>query len=598
MTLPAGAAVICLSASGMTTARRIARSLPEALVHGLAHRVEDADVAFDATMDHVATLFAAGVPVIGVCASGILIRAVAPLLADKRTEPPVLAVTEDGSAVVPLLGGHRGANAMARHCAAMTGGHAVVTTLGDSRAGRALDELPRGWRLADESRLASVMAALIAGEAAHLVVEAGDASWLQETGIRSAAAGRLSVCVTDRADASADLVMHPPVLALGAGCERGCDAEELIDLVVDTLAQANLAPGAVACVVSLELKSDEPAMLALAERLDVPFVVFTPERLEEELPRLRNPSRVVFAATGCHGVAEGAALAAAGNGGDLVVPKTRSKRATCAIARAPGSIDAGCTGIRPGHLAIVGLGPGPARLRTPEASRAIAGATDIVGYGGYLDLVPSLVRGKACHAFGLGEETERCRTALDLAAGGKKVALVSSGDPGIYAMASLVHELLDGSQRWRGTGVSVVPGISAVQLAAAEAGAPIGHDFCAISLSDLLTPRETILRRVRAAAEGDMVVAFYNPVSERRRELLGAARDILLEHRKADTPVVIGRLLGRKGGSTRHTTLVALKAGDADMLSLVLVGSSRTRRYRHRGRDMVYTPRGYGGTGA
>ncbi len=593
MTLPCGAAVICLAASGLAMARRIAGNLPGGRVHGLAHRVGDADVTFTVTVDHVAELFAAGVPVIGMCATGILIRAVAPVVVDKAHDPPLLAMTEDGTSIIPLLGGHRGANRLARHCAAVTGGAAITTTLGDARFPRALDEMPRGWRLAEASRTAPVMAAVAAGEAVRLDVEAGDATWLDGTGLESAAGGRLAVCVTDRSDRSADLVMHPPVLAVGAGCERGCDAGELVSLVLETLAAADLAHQAVACVASLDIKSDEPAMLALAEHLDVPLVVFPAERLEEELPRLRHPSDIVHAVTGCHGVAEGAALAVAGEDGDLVVAKTRSRRATCAVARAPGAIDAEILGARPGHLAIVGLGPGAAHLRTLQASRAIGEASDVVGYRGYLDLIPALARAKTCHAFGLGEETRRCRHALDLAAAGRKVALVSSGDPGIYAMASLVHELIDGSSRWQGVGISVIPGVSAVQLAAAEAGAPIGHDFCAISLSDLLTPRNTVLARVTAAAAGDFVVAFYNPVSGRRRHLLGLARDILLEHRDPATPVVIGRLLGRDGGSLVHTTLSALDAAAVDMLSLVIVGASQTRRSRHRGRTVVYTPRGY-----
>ena len=594
MTLPAGVAVICLAASGLEMARRIAANLPGGRVHGLAHRVEDADVTFTVTVDHVAQLFAAGVPVIGVCATGILIRAVAPVVVDKAREPPLLAMTEDGTSIIPLLGGHRGANRLARHCAAVTGGQAITTTLGDARFPRALDEMPQGWRLDETSRTATVMAALVAGEAVRLGIEAGDTTWLDSTGLGTAADGRLAVCVTDRTDRSADVVMYPPVLAIGAGCERGCDAGELVSLVLETLTAAKLAQQAVACVASLDIKSDEPAMLALAEHLDVPLVVFSAERLEEESPRLHHPSDTVHAVTGCHGVAEGAALAAVGEYGDLVVAKTRSRRATCAVARAPGDIDVEALGAgRPGELAIIGLGPGASSFRTLQASRAIGEASDVVGYRGYLDLVAALVCSKTCHAFGLGEEVDRCRHALDLAAGGRKVALVSSGDPGIYAMASLVHELVDGCSRWQGVGISVIPGVSAVQLAAAEAGAPIGHDFCAISLSDLLTPRNIVLARVRAAAEGDFVVALYNPVSGRRRHLLGLARDILLEHRDPATPVVIGRLLGREGRSLAHTTLESLDADALDMLSVVIVGASQTRRYRHRGRTVVYTPRGY-----
>jgi cobalt-precorrin 5A hydrolase/precorrin-3B C17-methyltransferase len=162
-------------------------------------------------------------------------------------------------------------------------------------------------------------------------------------------------------------------------------------------------------------------------------------------------------------------------------------------------------------------------------------------------------------------------------------------------MAALVHELLDvaPSPAWRGVEVATVPGVSAFQVAAARAGAPFGHDFCAISLSDLLTPREVIMKRVAAAAEGDFAVAFYNPVSLRRRDQLEEARTILLGHRPAATPVMVGRLLGREGEAMAHTTLGALAVDDVDMMSVVLVGSSQTRRYRRLGADAVYTPRGY-----
>jgi cobalt-precorrin 5A hydrolase/precorrin-3B C17-methyltransferase len=176
------------------------------------------------------------------------------------------------------------------------------------------------------------------------------------------------------------------------------------------------------------------------------------------------------------------------------------------------------------------------------------------------------------------------------------VALISSGDAGIYAMASLVFELLHHEERedWNRVKVMVVPGISALQAAAARIGAPLGHDFCAISLSDLLTPREDILKRVRAAAEGDFVVAFYNPVSMRRRDLLEEARDILLSARPLDTPVVLACNLGREGEDVSVTTLEVLTTSQADMLTLVLVGNSHSRAVQRGESLWVYTPRGYG----
>jgi cobalt-precorrin 5A hydrolase/precorrin-3B C17-methyltransferase len=187
--------------------------------------------------------------------------------------------------------------------------------------------------------------------------------------------------------------------------------------------------------------------------------------------------------------------------------------------------------------------------------------------------------------------------ALDLAASGRNVALISSGDAGIYAMASLVFELIErgGRADWARIEIEGLPGVSAMQAAAARAGAPLGHDFCAISLSDLLTPWAAIERRLKAAAKADFVVALYNPVSLRRRHQLAAARQILLQARPAETPVVLGRNLGRDAETLELTTLGALDAGDVDMLTVVLIGASTTRRLaRPDGGAWVYTPRGYG----
>jgi cobalt-precorrin 5A hydrolase / precorrin-3B C17-methyltransferase len=217
-----------------------------------------------------------------------------------------------------------------------------------------------------------------------------------------------------------------------------------------------------------------------------------------------------------------------------------------------------------------------------------------VGYRLYLDLLGAAIAGKARHDGALGAEEARARAALDLAATGRQVALVSSGDAGIYGLAALVFELLDRGDHppWRQIDLAVVPGVSALQAAAARLGAPLGHDFCAVSLSDLLTPWPVIERRLHAAAEGDFVLALYNPRSERRQGQLAAARDILLRHRPAETPVALARNLGRAGESLRITTLAALDPAEADMLTMVLIGSSTTRLIPGTP-PRLYTPRGY-----
>ena len=278
------------------------------------------------------------------------------------------------------------------------------------------------------------------------------------------------------------------------------------------------------------------------------------------------------------------------------MPKARSERGTCAVARAPRIIEPERCGRGRGRVTVVGIGPGAQAWRTPGADAAIAGATDLVGYGRYLDLLGPPPPGCVRHAYPIGAEEERARAALALAAEGRRVALVSSGDAGVYGMASLLFELLDGeagNQSWRGIELAVEPGVSALQAAAARAGAPIGHDFCAISLSDLLTPWPVIARRLRAAAEADFVVALYNPASRQRRSRLAEARNILATHRRLDcpwsSPVISG---GRASASTSPPSPVSMQRLSTCSPSSSW-GSSQTRRLERGGRAWLYTPRGY-----
>ena len=590
--------VVALTAEGGALARRIAAALGGAEVHGLRGRVGEADVRFSGTIRHVRRLFEAGRPVVGVCATGILVRAVAPALADKRAEPPVVAVSDDGAFAIPLVGGHRGGVALARRVADALGGTAAITTAGDRRFGIALDEPPEGWTLANPEDAKPFVAALLRG--ARVRAPAGlasDARWLAESRLPFDDAGELAIQVDDAgAGGGADLLVYRPRrLAVGIGCERGAALEEIAALARDCLDAAGLAPEAVAGVFSIDLKADEPAVHACAESLGVPARFFAASALEAEAPRLRNPSDLVFREVGCHGVAEGAALAAVGPKGELVVDKTKSVRGTCAIARAPAPLDATSIGFPRGELAVVGIGPGDAGTLTSEARAAIEGAEHLVGYRRYLDLVADLVDGQSVHPYGLGEERDRAARAIELAAAGERVALVCSGDPGIYAMASLVMETLDGTEvpAARRIAVRVLPGVSALQAAAARAGAPVGHDFCAVSLSDLLTPREIIEGRLAAAARADFVIALYNPVSAARRETFDRALGILRAHRAADTPVVVARNLGRTGERVEVISLGVIDPYAVDMLTVLIVGSSKTRTFEHGGAQRAYTPRGY-----
>jgi precorrin-3B C17-methyltransferase len=246
-----------------------------------------------------------------------------------------------------------------------------------------------------------------------------------------------------------------------------------------------------------------------------------------------------------------------------------------------------------GRLYVVGLGPGDPDWLTPEAAHVLAEATDLVGYAAYLDRVP--VHGRQTrHASDNRGEIERARQALALAVSGRTVAVVSGGDPGIFAMAAAVFEAMElGEAAWRDLQIEVVPGITAMQAAAARAGAPLGHDFCAISLSDNLKPWSLIEKRLRAAAEADFVIALYNPASKARPRGIRDALALLAKHKSGATPVIFAHAVGRIDEKIEITTLAEAEASRVNMATLVLIGSSATQLIsRTCGRSWVYTPRG------
>ncbi|MBL4908270.1 MAG: precorrin-3B C(17)-methyltransferase [Sneathiella sp.] len=591
-------AIILLNDSGRPIADKLIQLYPEALIHGLGGRTKDADITFQKTASHIGELFKSGTPILGICASAILVRCLAQSLDNKQTEPPVVAISDTGGVVVPLLGGHHGANDMARSIAKHLNGQAAITTASDIHYNIALDNPPKGLVLGNPEDTKLFISGLLAGKT---IWRDGSHPWLEASDLPFSDDGELTITVTTQnvTGDSSSLVFHPKTLSLGVGCERHTDATELLLLIKTTLSDNNISPFSIACVTSIDLKSDEIAVHCAAKHFGLTPRFFSASRLEDETARLQTPSDIVFAEVGCHGVSEGAALAAAGNPSSLIIPKQKSKRATCAIAECETPIDGDTVGKIQGKLSVIGIGPGQNPWRTPEASQLILEATDLVAYKLYLDILGDSIHGKIRHDFGLGEEEKRVRAALDLAATGKNVALISSGDIGIYAMATLVFELIELEKcgDWDRLDIQVTPGISALQAAAARVGAPLGHDFCTISLSDLLTPWDAIEKRIKAAAEGDFVVSFYNPVSMKRRTQLHAARAILLDHRPETTPVIVARNLGRGDETVHILTLKELDPERVDMLTLVMVGSSESKitTTNSKSKTWAYTPRGYAG---
>ncbi|SCG42483.1 precorrin-3B C(17)-methyltransferase [Micromonospora coxensis] len=365
-------------------------------------------------------------------------------------------------------------------------------------------------------------------------------------------------------------VLRPPSLVAGIGSSRGVAAAEVSALLHRALADAGLAPASLRCLASVDLKADEEGILATARALGVPLE--TRPAAELAAVDVPHPSEVVRAVVGTPSVAEAAALA---GGGTLLVPKTASAMATVAVARhAPR-----------GRLAVVGLGPGAPDLRTPRAVAELRRAAVVVGLDQYVDQVRDLLRpGTRVLASGLGAEEERARAAVAEATVGQAVALVGSGDAGVYAMASPALEYADGR-----IDVVGVPGVTAGLAAAALLGAPIGHDHVYLSLSDLHTPWEVIERRVAAAAEADLVALLYNPRSRARDWQLGAVLKTFAAHRPPATPVGVVRNASRDGEQVHLATVATLDPAVVDMYSVVVVGSSQTRVVAGR----MVTPRGY-----
>ena len=424
---------------------------------------------------------------------------------------------------------------------------------------------------------------------------------------------------------------HPRVLWIGIGCERGT-SQQLMEAAIGEICQRyHLAEEAIAGMATVECKADEVGIMELCCRRNLPLKTFPAEVLR--LVDVPTPSTVVNQEMGTPSVAESAALCAAdwvrddagtrgqGHGwrsnspprdvcsGDaergraeedklatynlqLLVPKQIFKRegqsgaVTIAIAQSQQEY----TG-RTGQLFLVGTGPGELDQMTPAARTAVTEADAVIGYSRYLDLIISLRRpGQIVEAFPITQERQRSRRAIDLAQWGLYVAVVSSGDSGIYGMAGLVFEELQ-AQGWDGQTpqVQVFAGITAMQAAAARVGAPLMHDFCAISLSDLLTPWEIIEKRLEAAAQADFITAIYNPRSRTRTEQIVTAQKLFLKHRHPNTPVTIVRSVYREDEQLTLTTLENMLQVPIDMLATVIIGNSSTRNYA----NWMLTPRGY-----
>ncbi|MEW6463413.1 MAG: precorrin-3B C(17)-methyltransferase [Pseudomonadota bacterium] len=545
--------IVILGSSALATAQRLKTLYPQALIHGLRGRVEAAERHYDDFGDSLRALYWAGQPLLVLCAAGIVIRSLAPLLAEKGSEPPVLALAEDGSAVVPLLGGLAGVNRLAREIAAHLEVTPAITTSGELRFGTCLLEPPAGYALADLQQGKRFVSDLLGGETVRIE---GQAPWLEAAQLPVDNAAKRVIHITPQARPAQpdELLIHPRSVAVQV--ERTDD--QLAARIHRALSAANLAPQALAALLADKARMADAELHAAARALNLPL-------------------RFIHGAS-----AELPARQLAGDGLRLL------------LAEQP--LDVERLGQRRGRLSVVGLGPGAAEHMTPAVRRALDEAEDLLGYDTYVKMAGPLRADQCLHPSDNREELQRAAHAFELAATGRRVVMISSGDPGVFAMAAAVMEALESpqSEAWRGVELEVLPGVSAALATAAKAGAPLGHDFCLISLSDNLKPWAVIEQRLQHAAAADLAMAFYNPISRARPWQLGRALELLRQHRAAETLVVLGRDIGRPAEALRSLTLGELTPEMVDMRTLVIIGSSQTRRFpRAEGGDWVYTPRWY-----
>lgn len=565
--------IFFITTAGQTLAARIASAL------------DTADIQrFDAGA--LRAHWKQGNKLVFIMAAGIVVRTIAPLLDDKKTDPAVVVLDEAGQHVISLLSGHLGgANALAREIADLLDGVPVITTASDVAGLPALDLWARDNQLSVENpeALPSVMTRLLTAGTLHVFMEhpiALPSSFLR-TDDRSEA--DVIISLTEKRGAPDRVLLRPKVLSIGIGCNSGTPELEIDAAVRATLKIADLPFGSILNVASIDLKAGEPGLTAFCRNHGFPLITY-PAATLNQVPNVGR-SEAVFKATGTYAVAEPAAMLAAETDW-LLIEKQKYPNVTVAVAQGERKPPRG-------SLTVVGTGPGLREHLTPAVKTALREADVVVGYDTYIDLIRPLVSDKYLLTTGMTGEVERCRAAIDLARTGQNVVLVSGGDPGIYAMAGLVFELLSAegtASSASGLSVTILPGVSALNAAASVLGAPLMHDFCAISLSDRMTPWDVIARRIEAAAAADFVIAFYNPKSRGRVEHIETAIALIRRHRTAATPVGIVKAALREGQQVRIATLGTVPFDEIDMQTTVIVGNAKTFVWN----DRMITPRGYG----
>ncbi|UXN02287.1 precorrin-3B C(17)-methyltransferase [Bartonella sp. HY406] len=456
-------AIIILSDSAFAIAEQIKFKIPNATIYGFEKRVTNCDQTFTSFSDLATSLYKQNIAIISCCATGIIIRALGPLLQDKYQEPPVICISEDGKLIVPLLGAANGANRLANDLAQITDGLSAITSNGERRLGINLLDPPNDLQLINPEYAKSFISQIINGETLKII---GSHSWLNQA----------TLPINDTSSLTIEII----------------DQDQPIKPKEQTL---------------LYQKSEQ---------------------------------------------------------------------------------------LKKGKITIIGLGPGDKAYRTISAQKALAEADDILGYDFYIKLAAPFHAKQTIHESDNRQELDRAKYAIALAAKGRNAAIVSSGDPGVFAMAAAVFEIIDTmNNEMPHIEVVVEPGITSAFAGAALMGAPLGHDFAMISLSDNLKPFDVIAKRLKLCGEADMALALFNPVSKARPDQIIKALDIVKAIRHIDTPVGLGHDIARPTQDFKITTLGELKTDDITSRTIVIIGSSKSKIISANGRKWFYTPRTY-----
>lgn len=532
---------------------------------------------------------------------GAVVRLISSFVMSKENDPAILVMDSKAKNVITLLGGHKqGGDRFANELAASFEAEVICTSDSFTERRIPLDCFGEGWGWKRGGENVDWRKLMISQskEQKNIVFQAiGSKLWQKSKGCSNLSFLEKNDPISSE---NIDLYIgqqhrnicswHPPTIIIGIGCERNTDEKLIQRAINESFHQNGLSLLSISGLATIDKKNDEIGLLNVSKKNQWPIYFFSALELSQVI--VPTPSDVVLKEMGTASVAESAAILLGAQSGRLIQEKqiyysNEDEFGAVTIALVEVS-----TPFAPhkGELHLIGSGPGDLEMLTSDSRRALTRCAAWIGYTPYLNYLDSMRRPDQVRIDSdLTFEKDRCKYALDLAKEGARVALISSGDSGIYGMAGLALELCLNEAIYSRPLFQVHPGISSFQMAAAKLGAPFMHDFCSISLSDLLTPWNQIERRIKSAAIGDFVIAIFNPKSKKRDWQLKKTVDLLIEVRKPSTPVAIARELGRPDESIEIHTLETLPFNQVDMLTILVIGNSQSVIKNNK----FLTPRGY-----